>query len=187
VRSQIPNVRRAEEPLDLEHLVVDGFYWVRLVFPELLNETSPLTHRVLPTGKPPVFPVDHLDKRTSNGLWRVHRRRGLDNYFGLCLVIRRVAESQSVLVMIGSTHPYLVHRWIPFQNHPFLQDQPQISVLASIPEAFNLGNYNTYLCYTHILQAKPVKRWANKPQSPYLGIAHIAPYTTDQQHTIASA
>jgi hypothetical protein len=60
--------------------------------------------------------------------------------------------------MIGSTSPYYAHRWLPLGHNGFLPDQPRVSVHLSIPEAFS-GPDPGYLCFTHILQVKPIKRF----------------------------
>jgi hypothetical protein len=132
------------------------------VFPDCINEDSPLSSRV-PSGEVPVFQVEHLHRRSKAGFWRVDRNCGLADYLRPCLVIQLLQESKSA---IGSTSPYYAHRWLPLGHDGFLPDQPRVSVHLSIPEAFS-GPDPGYLCFTHILQVKPIKRYENKPPCPY--------------------
>jgi hypothetical protein len=114
----------SQHPLGFDELIVHQFYWVRLVFPNCLNEDSPLNSRVSASGAPPVFQVEHLHRRNTKGYWGVDRACGLNNCLGPCLIIQSLEESQSVVVMIGSTNPYHAHRWLPLGHEAFLPRQP---------------------------------------------------------------
>jgi hypothetical protein len=66
-------------------------------------------------------------------------------------------------------------RWLPLDHNEFVPNQPRVSVRLSIPKAFN-GPDPGYICFTHILQVKPVRRYEDKPPSPYPGITHVSPF-----------
>jgi hypothetical protein len=60
-------VQTVKEPLHFHNLVcVNQFYWVRVILPDTLNVSSPITCK---PSQIPIFDVDHLDYCNSEGLW----------------------------------------------------------------------------------------------------------------------
>jgi hypothetical protein len=119
---------------------------------------------------PPVFPPEKFQFFKLN-IYTAEARQDFGELIEIVawqitcgpLVIQLLQESKSA---IGSTSPYHAHRWLPLGHDGFLPDQPRVSVHLSIPEAFS-GPDPGYLCFTHILQVKPIKRYENKPPCPY--------------------
>jgi hypothetical protein len=133
----------------------------------------------LPPGRYPYSMYSILIN--APGYWRIDQHRQ-DNYFRPCLVVGKLPESKSVLIMIGSTQPYIPHRWIPFEGSPHLPGQPSSSVKIQTPEATSARD--GYLCYTHVLNVKPVLRWAEKPSARHPGIVHVSPPAVEELLTL---
>jgi hypothetical protein len=57
-------LKRGEDPIGYD-IFPSRLYWVRVIFPEDVNEQSPIDYRIPPSGEIPIFDVQHLDKRTG--------------------------------------------------------------------------------------------------------------------------
>jgi hypothetical protein len=158
----------SKEPISWKDLVVNRFYWVKLVFPASINDPGQMA--LTTDAAPPIFHVEHLDTQKQDGMWHVNRQQEkVPNYFRPCVVVKLLGESESAFIMVVSSEPSVPSRWIPVLNTPPLTGEPNLSVEVS-PTWDLVG----HLCYTHILHVRPVLRKAAKPQV-MPGIVHIAP------------
>ena len=58
-------VKRLNEPIPINAVQANRFYWVRLIFPTIINETTPVDDE---ESELQIFKVENLDKRQKNGL-----------------------------------------------------------------------------------------------------------------------
>ncbi|KAN0073489.1 hypothetical protein V8E54_008709 [Elaphomyces granulatus] len=135
------------------------------VWPELKSDPTRISTQ---DSDIQVFDVDHLDHKTSKGLWRVSKKRKLASYFRPCLVLKGF-KGGTALVMVGSSQPSIPYRWIPFPSRPHLAGQPPVTVGIS-----PLALFYHYLCFSHVLHVKPVVSWAEMPLDQNPGIVHVS-------------
>jgi len=160
----------SKEPISWKDLVVNRFYWVKLVFPSI-NEPGPT---LAADATPPIFHVEHLDTQKQDGMWHVNRPK-VPNYFRPCVVVKLLGQSESAFIMVISSEPSVPSRWIPVLNTPPVPGEPNLAV-----EVYPAWDLVGHLCYTHILHVRPVLRKAAKPEV-MPGIVHIAPPMSGQE------
>ncbi|KAN0086846.1 hypothetical protein V8E54_000534 [Elaphomyces granulatus] len=121
----------------------------------------------------------HFNSLVVNRFYWVRFTYKSTTYILPCLLLRLLEDSESALVLLANTHPQFSDRWIPFPNSPSLPGQPPVSVAVSPPGPFASGE-RYYLCYTHVLHAKPVIRCAEKPETPSLPPSEVVCTNTDE-------
>ncbi|KAF8533362.1 hypothetical protein BDD12DRAFT_865744 [Trichophaea hybrida] len=160
-------------PLALGQIAEGYYYSVQFVFPQFLNNPSPLQH--VPTalaGGMPRYEVKQMQRRKQNGMLT---DKNID-HARICLVVS--IEDDHVILLLASTKPRTTyasteHRWVPFEGSPNLPLQPRV-VVKTAPAAAAFTNPSPaapkpYLCFTHALKVQPITANMLLPNTPTLG------------------